>query len=63
MKLDEIEFDVLDLRNGEKASDQQIGDALNGSLESIRGYNNLLLASNSSIQYTEWTSQTINKYK
>ena len=63
MKLDEIEFDVLDLRNGEKASDQQIGDALNGSLESIRGYNNLLLASNSSIQYTEWNSQTINKYK
>lgn len=56
MKLDEIEFDVLDLRNGEKASDQQIGDALNGSLESVRGYNNLLLASNSSIQYTEWTS-------
>ncbi len=63
MKLDEIEFDVLDIRNGEKASDQQIGEALNGSLESIRGYNNLLLASNSSIQYTEWTSKTINKYK
>ena len=50
IKINDIDIDVFDFKN---VVEQQIRQAPVDSLDSERGYDNLLLASNCSIKYTE----------